>query len=493
MLASLFILSITLFSLTKTQDHINNTPFPEDFLFGTATSAYQIEGAWNVDGKGVNNWDYFIHKNPIVINGNVTADVTCDSYYKYKDDVALLKYLGVQFYRFSISWTRILPNGTQGRINHEGVRYYRNLLRLLKKNNITPVVTIFHWDTPQALEEQGGWTNPRMVRWYGRYARLCFRLFGDDVEYWMTVNEPKQTCNLGYGSGIFAPGVQSPGEGEYLCVYHVVLAHATAWRIYDEEFRSKQNGKVGIVVDSSWFEPADSSNIYDQQASQLKLHFTYGLYVNPIVYGDFPASVKRIVEKRSLAQGFAKSRLPEFSPEQKVFVKGTYDFLGLNYYTARYVKPDPDTPVDGKGYDFDSETVSFVDPSWEQGASFWLYVVPWGIKKMVTWISETYGNPPILITENGYSDRGTIDDQKRISYMKNHLSYLKDAIDKGVNIIGYTYWSLMDNFEWLEGYYVKFGLYRVDFDEVQRNRTTKSSVEYYKKIISTRCLVDKCQ
>nr|AHZ59666.1 glycoside hydrolase family 1 [Phyllotreta striolata] len=493
MQASLFITSVILFTLTKSEEHINNTPFPKDFLFGTATSAYQVEGAWNVDGKGVNNWDKFIHTNRSRIKGNDTADVTCDSYHKYKENVALLKYLGVQFYRFSISWTRILPNGTQGKINQQGVQYYKNLLKELKRNNITPMVTIFHWDTPQALEEQGGWTNERIVHWYSRYARLCFQLFGDEVKYWMTVNEPKQTCNMGYGNGIFAPGVKSPGEGEYLCVYHVVLAHATAWRIYDKEFRAQQKGKVGIVVDCSWYEPADSWNIQDQLASQLKLHFTYGLYVNPIVYGDFPWAVKSIVKKRSLAQGYNRSRLPEFSQQQKELVKGTYDFLGLNYYTARYIKPDPDTPVDGKGYDFDSETTTFVDPHWEKGASFWLYVVPWGIKKLVTWLSQTYGNPPVIITENGYSEHGTMDDQKRISYIKSHLTNLKEAMNNGVNIKGYTYWSLMDNFEWVEGYPVKFGLYHVDFEGVKRNRTAKSSVEYYKKVISTRCLVDKCK
>nr|WPM03636.1 glycoside hydrolase family 1 [Phyllotreta armoraciae] len=472
-------------------DEINNTTFPEYFLFGTASSAYQIEGAWNTYGKGENIWDRFTHVNASLIPGNANADVACDSYHRYKEDVQQLKTIGSQVYRFSLSWSRILPNGLPDVINQQGVDYYRRLIAELKANDVVPYVTLFHFDTPQRLEEMGGWTNSSVVEWFGDYARLAFGLFGDDVKHWMTVNEPKQTCHLGYGTGYFPPGVRSPGVGEYACVKNTILAHAAAWRIYHKEFRPTQKGELGIVIDSQWYEPVNPSSPADQRASEMGLNFAYGLYAYPLVYGDFPPMVKKLVRKRSLAQGYRRSRLPEFSARERMRIKGAYDFFGLNYYSALMVRADPNPDPDAKGYDADSEIQTYLNMTWENTSKDKQKIVPWGIRKVLYWMKKTLKDPKIVITENGMPDLGDLDDTLRIKYIKLHLSSVKDSIEKdGVNVRGYIYWTLMDNFELRAGYSLKFGLYKVDFDT--QDRTPKSSAEYFRKVIETRCLVEKC-
>ncbi|CAG9857451.1 unnamed protein product [Phyllotreta striolata] len=481
-----------LLTTTATGDKINNTPFPKDFLFGTSTAAYQIEGAWNTHGKGEINWDRFISANPALIPDNATAKVACDSYHRYLEDVEQLKQSGSQFYRMSIAWSRILPHGFTNKINEEGVQYYKRLFAELNRNNIVPFVTIYHFDTPQAIEDLGGWTNSDIVTWYGDYARLLFRLFGDDVKYWMTVNEPKQSCHFGYGTGFFAPGTKSPGVGEYECVKNIIMAHATAWRIYDEEFRSTQNGQVGVVIDTVWYEPDNVTEVSSVLASEFMMHFTYGLYANPIVFGDFPDVVKERVARRSAAQGFPRSRLPVFTEEEQRLVKGTFDFLGLNYYSTLMIRRDPNADPHGKGYDGDNEVFTYFDDSWPMPAKKNMRVVPWGMRKCLKWIQRVYGNPPVYITENGYPGNRTLDDVERIDFIQSHLSSVKDAMDiDGANVKGYSYWSIMDNFEWRFGYSVTFGLFDVDFET--QNRTARKSLEYYRKVISTRCLVEKCQ
>nr|WPM03644.1 glycoside hydrolase family 1 [Phyllotreta armoraciae] len=472
------------------QDDINTSTFPEDFLFGTATSAYQIEGSWKADGKGENNWDRFIRTDPNSVIDNSTADIACDSYHKYREDVEQLKTIGAQFYRFSLSWSRILPNGFTNEINQKGVAYYKSLIKELKSNGIIPFVTLHHFDTPQPLEDLGGWTDEQIVQRYSEYARLCFRLFGDDVKHWLTINEPKQLCYMGYGLGLLAPGTRSPGAGEYECDRNVVLAHAGACKIYREEFRAEQQGEIGMVIDTPWFQPANASSPGDIEASERQLQFTYGLYANPIVYGDYPEVVKEVVLRRSLAQNYTASRLRGFTEEQKAALKGSYDFLCLNYYTSYMVQEDPEVDPEGKGYQSDPETDIYFDPDWESTVSEVFKVVPWGIRKVLRWMRETYGNPAIYVTENGYPSDGTIDDQKRIRFIKEHLSNVKDAMDKdGVNVKGYSHWSLMDDFEWNSGYTIRFGLYYVDFEN--QTRTPKSSATYYKNIISTRRLTDE--
>ncbi|XP_057661414.1 myrosinase 1-like isoform X1 [Diorhabda carinulata] len=482
-----------LLNTIKADNHLNNMTFPDTFMFGCATAAYQIEGGWNANGKGESIWDRFTHQVPSPIKNNDTGDVACDSYHKYKEDVALLVDLGVTHYRFSISWSRILPTGLINEINLDGVDYYRALIHELKENNIEPFVTLFHYDTPQGIEDLGGWRNPFIETWFSDYARLCFELFGDDVKYWMTFNEAKQTCVLGYGTGVYAPGVKSPGVAEYMCIHNVLKAHAAAWHVYNDEFRTTQKGQVGIVIDSSWFQPENESLQADIDASETLLQFTFGIFATPLYMGDYPDIVKENVERRSLAQGYLRSRLPEFTEEEKIKLKGTVDLLGVNTYTSSMVRPLDVPDPEGKGLNSDCEVYQYQPDDWEKTDDVWMRVTPWGSGELVKWIARTYGNPPMIITENGRSDTGTLDDDARITFLMEYISSIKNAMDdNNLDIRGYTVWSLLDNFEWLFGYSSKFGLYQVDFDSPDRTRTPKKSVEYYKKLIRTRCIVDSC-
>ncbi|KAJ3649784.1 hypothetical protein Zmor_021507 [Zophobas morio] len=488
-----FLVQVT---LSTTFSEPINKKFPKNFIWGTATASYQVEGGWQDDGKGESNWDHFTHTYPDHIANGDNGDIACDSYHKYLEDVELLKDLGANFYRFSLSWSRILPTGNADEVNQAGVDYYKNLISALKSNGIEPFVTLFHWDLPQALEDQGGWPNTDLlVEKFADYARLAFSLFGDDVKNWMTFNEAKQTCQLGYGYGVFAPGVNSDGIDSYKCAHTVLKSHARAYHIYDEEFRPTQNGRVSMVVDTDWFEPASDSD-QDKEAAERKIQFNFGWYANAIYHpdGNYPQVMIDRIAERSQREGFEQSRLPAFTPEEVNYIKGTYDFFALNTYTTTMVQWSDDWEIGTPGYDADISVTTWQDSSWNSSASGWLKVVPWGTRKLLNWIDQTYNHPEIVITENGFSDHGELEDGGRVNYYLEYLSNILQAIlDDGVNVTGYTAWSLMDNFEWLSGYTEKFGLHQVDFGNPDRPRTAKSSAEYYKKVISTRCLVDVCE
>uniref|UniRef100_A0A0K8TVD7 Putative glycosyl hydrolase n=1 Tax=Phaedon cochleariae TaxID=80249 RepID=A0A0K8TVD7_PHACE len=486
------VIVIVLFSEAITEDVLNNRRFPDDFLFGVATASYQVEGAWNEDGKGESIWDRVCHTVPSPITNNDTGDIACDSYHKYKEDVALLADLGVDFYRFSIAWTRILPTGFNNNINQAGLNYYKNLTKELRANGIEPVVTMYHWDLPQSLQDLGGWQNELIVDSYVDYARILFSELGDSVKYWLTFNEAKQVCDGGYGVAQKAPLIESPGIGEYLCAHNLLKAHAGAWRLYDEEFRKDQEGKVGIAIDTSWYEPFSYNSTADIEAAETKQQFSYGWYANPIVHGDYPWVMQAKIAVRSEQEGFGKSRLPEFTQEEIKYIKGTYDFLGLNTYSTSLINATDD-PDPSRGWSQDAEVIEWQPDEWEGSSSSWLKVVPWGMRKILRWLKETYNNPRILITENGYSDNGTLADDKRISYYQRYMSSLRDAMElDGVDVMGYCAWSMMDNFEWLAGYSEKFGLYHVDFNSPNRERTPKKSAIWYKRVVETKCVVDDC-
>ncbi|XP_063932804.1 myrosinase 1-like [Zophobas morio] len=485
---------VAVFLLGESRSEPSNKKFPENFQFGVATAAYQVEGGWADDGKGENIWDHYTHQPDHVAN-NATGDVACDSYHKYMDDVEMLTNLGVNYYRFSLSWSRILPTGYSNEINEAGVTYYKSFISALKENGIEPFVTLYHWDLPQPLQEIGGWPNPLLEDIFAEYARTAFTLFGDDVKNWMTFNEPKQTCLAGYGLGSAAPGISASGIGEYECAYTVVKAHAKAYHIYDEEFRPTQNGRVSIVLDASWAEPASDSD-EDKEAAERLLQFDHGLYAHPIYHpdGNFPQVMIDRIADRSEKEGFPTSRLPELSTEEIEYIRGTFDFLCLNSYTTNMVKWTNDYEIGAPGYYSDLSVSTYQDPSWNNSASGWLKVVPWGMRKLLNWVDQTYNHPEIVITENGFSDDGRLDDPDRINYYAEYLTSVLEAIfEDGVNVTGYTAWSLMDNFEWNSGYTEKFGIYQVDFEDPDRTRTIKSSGEYYKSIVANKCLVDTCE
>ncbi|XP_038218664.1 myrosinase 1-like [Zerene cesonia] len=458
--------------------------FPPGFKFGAATAAYQVEGAWNVSDKSPSIWDTFTHDHPEQILDGSNGDVACDSYHLWEQDIQLAKDLGLHFYRFSLSWPRLLPNGFANHISEDGSRYYNNLIDGLIANGIEPMITLFHWDLPQNLQDLGGMTNPLIAEWFGAYSRVAYTLFGDRVKTWSTFNEPLAICDVAYEGGKLAPGIASPETGIYLCAKNLMIAHATSYRIYNEEFRAKYNGKVGIVNHHVWFTP------YSSEYEELT-HLTRDLgflYSHPIYSetGGWPPSVEAFVASKSEKEGYSTSRLPKFTAEEIEFVKGTADYYGFNYYTSRLVREANNSTVFAWPSNGNAElNVELIpDPNWDAGLD-WLVSYPPGIRAQLNLIREYYGNVEIIITENGFStSTDELDDVTRTQYFRDHLEQVLLAnTEDGVNVTGYTAWSLIDNYEWNSGYTSRFGIVRVDFTDPLRSRTPRASAEYYADVI----------
>ncbi|KAK9687258.1 Glycosyl hydrolase family 1 [Popillia japonica] len=489
-LAALILFSLTSFSNCK------EYTFPDNFKFGVATSAYQVEGAWNVGGKGENIWDYMTHTNPSSILDKSNGDIACDSYNKIKEDVQLLKNLGVDFYRFSISWSRILPSGKTEYINPDGIRYYNELIDELLANNIEPLVTMHHFDLPQPLEEEGGFLNLAIADYFEDYADVLYKNFGDRVKEWTTFNEPTPVCFLGYSGEFLAPMITRK-DGGYLCGRTLLIAHAKAYHLYNKRYRASQKGRIGIVHNIFWFEPRTNS-IKDLQAAEAANEFNFGWFANPIFSkeGDYPQIMKGSIEYASKQEGLPKSRLPELTQEEIELIKGSADFLGINHYTTFYCSPIEEEGI-GKGLFYlpDMDANCVMDEKADGSASFWLKVIPSGFRNSLNWIKEQYNNPEeqynnpeVIILENGISDDGNLlNDCLRVNYNNLYLTEMLKAIhEDGCNVSGYAAWSFMDNFEWTSGYTQKFGLYSVDFDDPARPRTPKMSAFVFKNIIQER-------
>ncbi|CAH1115641.1 unnamed protein product [Psylliodes chrysocephalus] len=466
---------------------INNKKFPENFLFGCATSSYQIEGGWDADGKGPNVWDNVTHeKTSFIIDGS-NGDISCDSYHKYKEDILLLKEMGANFYRFSISWPRVLPTGFIDNINQPGVDYYKNLIKELKSNQIEPVITIYHNDLPQSIQDLGGIKNPEFINWFTAYARFCFETFGDDIRYWLTINEPYVACTVGFISLVYVDGID-----DYICMKNMLMAHANAWHIYHDDL--KGTGKVGIVLNSNWFEP-ETDSAEDLEASERTMQFIWGWLGHPLYHGDYPEIMKIRVANRSKLEGFNESRIQELTNAEIEYVKGTNDFFAFNSYTSSIVRSGPDAPIGTPSHNDDLGVYIYQPDEWRNSSLSWLKVTPWGMRKLLNWIKNEYSNPPMLISENGVADGpGQLNDTIRYNYIRDYLSNIRDAMEyDGANVIGYSYWALLDTFEWTAGYTAKFGLISVNFDDPARPRTRKMSSYYYEKIMKTKCLVDECE
>ncbi|CAG9854083.1 unnamed protein product [Phyllotreta striolata] len=477
------IIAVCLIQLSSQDDYaINNKKFPDSFLFGASTAAYQIEGGWNEDGKGPSIWDTFTHNHPELISDRSNADVTCDSYHKYKEDVLLLKNLGVNIYRFSISWSRILPTGLPDEINENGIQYYRNLIDELKANGIEPLVTLYHWDLPQGLSDRGGFLSDEFPKWFADYSRIVFQNFANDVNYWVTFNEPIYGCS-GYGNDRAAPAVNQSGVGEYICAHNLLKAHAAAYHLYRKEFPQNE-GKFSMAIPVEYAVP-NSTKAEDVAAAEQKMQFTVGWYARPLYAGDYPEIMKTRIAKRSAAEGFKKSRLPEFTDEEKRNIKNTMDYFALNSYTLNYIYAIAEPPITSPPTVSNDVGVGVIWPTTGDGTL--------GMTDLARWISKEYNNPDIILTENGYGGSSKdLEDPERISKIQNSLSRFKDALDEGVKLFGYCVWSLMDNYEWNQGYTVKYGIHQVDFSDKNRTRTAKKSAKWYKNVIKTRCLVDNC-
>ncbi|XP_051953538.1 lactase-like b isoform X1 [Xyrauchen texanus] len=472
---------------TNNHDSFYYGTFPNGFSWGAGGSAYQTEGAWDKDGKGLSIWDVFTHKRGKILL-NDTGDSSCEGYYKIKDDISLIKELHLNHYRFSISWPRIMPTGIRSdHVNEKGVKYYDTLIDELLENNITPIVTLYHWDLPQVLQDKyGGWQNISMIKYFNDFANLCFERFGGRVKYWITFNNPWSVAVEGYETGEHAPGLKLRGTGAYRAAHHIIKAHAKVWHTYDSQWRSQQRGMVGISLSGDWGEPVDITNQKDIEAAERYVQFYIGWFATPIFHGDYPQVMKDFIGRKSAQQGLGTSRLPTFSSLEKSYIKGTSDFLGVGHFTTRYITQKNSPSNRGSTYFTDRDIAELVDPRWPDPGSEWLYSVPWGFRRLLNFIKTQYGNPMIFITENGVSEKMTcteLCDDWRIQYFKDYINEMLKAIRDGVNVKGYTAWSLLDKFEWDEGYSERFGLYYVDFRNKNKPRYPKASVQFYKRII----------
>jgi beta-glucosidase len=461
-----------------------------DFLWGAATSAYQIEGGYNQGGREFSIWDTFCRVSGKVRN-NETGDVACDHYNRYKEDVALMKKLKINSYRFSISWSRLLKSS--GEVNPEGMRFYNNLINELVANQITPFVTLYHWDLPQSLDQPRlpGWLSTRIIPAFVHYADTCFRLFGDRVKHWLTFNEPWVTCWDGYGSGYNAPGrcsnrsfckVGNSSIETYVTGHNLLLAHAEAVKLYRTKYQRIQNGKIGITFNSDAAFPR-TQKPEDVEATERHMEFFLGWFADPVFLGDYPKSMKK----------YLGDRLPKFTEEQKKLLKGSADIFGINHYTSRYITNGKEP---GEGWIADKHTIAHeTDVNGNmigiRYAPKWLISVPRGMRALLKWIANRYNNPPIYITENGVGsyDEGTVEeqlnDQFRVEYYKSYVDEMLKAKEEGVNVKGYFSWSMLDNFEWTEGYYVRFGLHFIDYKNGLK-RYRKKSAEWWTNMLSNR-------
>jgi beta-glucosidase len=455
--------------------------FPTQFVWGAATAAYQIEGAWQEDGRGPSIWDAFTHTPGKTHQGH-TADVTCDHYHRMEEDVALMKAMGLKAYRFSISWSRVMPQG-RGAVNEAGVAFYHRLIDTLVANGITPWVTLYHWDLPLALQmELDGLLNPEIADHFARYARLCFERFGDRVKHWITFNEAWCSAVLGHGIGYFAPGRTSQTE-PYLVAHNLLRAHGRIVEVYRREFQAVQRGVIGITNNCDWREPLTDTPA-DRAAAERGLEFFLGWFADPIYRGDYPDCMRAAVG----------ARLPRFSDGDRALILGSSDFFGLNFYGGMYASEPPPgqtlaalAPTGNGGMAEDQRVALSDDPAWEKTDLNW-NVVPQFCRKMLGWIERRYGHPPIYITENGcalpgeYDVAVAVNDARRTAFIQCYLEACHAAIhEDGVDLRGYFVWSLLDNFEWALGYSKRFGLHHVDY--ATGKRTPKGSARWYAEVM----------
>lgn len=448
--------------------------FPANFRWGAATASYQIEGAFDRDGRGTSIWDTFSKTPGKVANGD-TGDVACDHFHRFRDDVAIMKELGLQSYRFSIAWPRLFPNGDKQRENR-GFDFYNDLIDELLDAGIEPVATLYHWDLPQPLEDAGGWANRKIVEDFKYYAEQCVLAFGDRVKTWFTLNEPWVFGWLGYGAGVHAPGKQDRELG-LASAYHTALTHGVATRAMRA---IRPDLKIGIACNMTTYRVEDESDELQNQAKQLFDGHINRWWLDALTKGEFPHELVEIYGDR-----LEKLR----QPGDAELLKVQTDLLGINYYSDSFITPptDEDTsPSEGHVFPWDLRSGSktpgpLTDMGWP--------ITPDGLFELLVRISQDWPEiPELVISENGaaYGDQpdenGLVHDARRESYLKQHVEAVGRAISSGAPVTHYLHWSLLDNFEWAEGYEKRFGLVHVDFETQQR--TIKESAKTYASIIA---------
>jgi beta-glucosidase len=438
--------------------------FPPDFLWGAATSAYQIEGSPLADGAGPSIWQRFC-RTPGMVRDGQTGDVACDHYRRYKSDVALMHELGLKAYRFSISWSRVLPAG-RGAVNAPGLGFYDRLVDELLDHGIEPLVTLHHWDLPAALDDRGGWLNPDIAQWFAEYASVVFRKLDGRVKHWATHNEPWVVPDGGYLHGVLAPGHRNLYEAP-IATHNLLRAHGAAVQAY----RGTGKHRIGLVVNIEPKYTATSAE-EDRAATARADAYMNRQYLDPVFLGSYPEELREI---------FGEA-WPNWPAADFELIRQPLDFLGVNYYTRNV------TRANAQSWPQRAEMVKqpqaiYTETGWE--------VYPQGLTDTLLWVKNRYGNPPVYITENGAAfvdpatvpEPGRIDDPLRVEYLRGHIAAVRSAIAQGADVRGYFVWSLLDNFEWALGYSKRFGIVHVDYATQQR--TPKASARYYSEVIAT--------
>ncbi|HEX7100670.1 MAG TPA: GH1 family beta-glucosidase [Acidimicrobiia bacterium] len=450
---------------------MTENPFPKDFWWGVATSAFQVEGAVDEDGRSPSIWDTFTHT-PGKIRDGSNADVATDHYHRFREDVGLMRELGVNAYRFSIAWSRILPGGT-GEVNEAGVGFYRRLCEELIASGITPVATLYHWDLPQALQDRGGWLSPESRRWFAEYAAVTKQALGDLVSVWATLNEPWCAAFLGHSAGEHAPGLTDPGSG-FVAAHNLMLAHHDAITVMREN--RIEGDQLGVVLNliPAWPASADPADAHVAEAVDMVQN---RLFLEAVFNGSYPDQVREFhrrygVDDRIDVDELAAARQP-------------IDFLGVNYYNVNRVRHAPGAPAPGPWPG--AEEAVIVTPEGPLTDMGWA-VDPEGLTWTLKRVATEYPALPLVVCENGaaYPDAepvdGTILDTDRIRYLESHIEALAEAIRQGVDVRGYFVWSLLDNFEWAKGYTMRFGIVHVDPKTLKR--TIKASGYWYRDHIA---------
>ncbi|HEU4959225.1 MAG TPA: GH1 family beta-glucosidase [Sphingomonas sp.] len=439
------------------------SPFPDDFLWGAATAAYQIEGSPLADGAGASIWQRFSHDPRLMASPGDTGDVACDHYRRWREDVALMKALGLKAYRFSIAWGRVLPEGT-GRVNAAGLDFYERLVDELLANGIEPLATLYHWDLPAALDDKGGWLNRDSADWFADYGRVLFERLDGRVKKWVTLNEPWVVTDGGYLHGALAPGHRNMFEAP-IASHNLMRAHGAAVQAY----RASGAHEIGLVVN---IEPkyAASDSPEDQAARARAEAYMNRQYLEPAIHGRYPPGLKDV---------FGEA-WPDWPAADFELIRQPLDFLGVNYYTRNVTRAD-DTFLLRAG-PVPQKNATITTTGWE--------VFPQGLTDMLVWVKDTYGDIPLYVTENGaaFYDPpraidGRVEDPLRIDYLRRHIAAVGEAIRRGVDVRGYMLWSLLDNLEWSLGYSKRFGIVHVDFET--QVRTPKMSAHFYSEVIAS--------
>jgi beta-glucosidase len=434
--------------------------FPDNFLWGVATSAYQIEGAWQEDGKGPSIWDVFAHQKGRVINGE-NGDVAADHYHRWREDVRIMADMGLKAYRFSIAWTRVLPQGT-GAVNAAGLDFYDRLVDALLEHNIEPFPTLFHYDLPLALHERGGWPNRETAEAFGEYTAAVAQRLGDRATYWITHNEPAVTAGLGYFTGEHAPGRRNPFAAMH-AVHTLLLSHGYAAEAI--RAHARRAPQIGIALNLNPIHPA-SPRKRDRRAARLLDGLGNRLFLNPLLRERYPEDIRRVF----------RPFFPRIEPGDMARIAAPLDFVGINYYTRAVVR---------RGLNPMTFFAAEVPPKDSEYSEMW-EIYPPGMYELIARVWEDYHPKQIIVTENGVPvpdvlDNGHVHDEGRIRYLRDHIAQTHRAIEQGIPVTGYFVWSLLDNFEWALGYAKRFGLVYVDYATLKR--TVKDSGHWYAQVI----------